>query len=1204
MLSGVVIEVSNSTTGSQANGDSFNSNITPDGRFVVFESYASNLVPDDTSRTGDIFVKDLKTGRLVRVSTTSNGQEANGRSYSPSISSDGRLVAFRSDASNLVSNDTNGVGDIFVKNMLTGEIRLVSLNVDGILGNNHSFEPSISADGSTVVFRSYASNLVPGPDSNLEDIYARNLLNGEIVRVNTSSSGVQGNNAIWYPTVSANGRYVAFPSTANNLVPGDTNNAWDVFVKDLQTGLTTRVSTNISGVQANGISNFASINADGTRVAFLSFASNLVASDTNAKADIFVKDLTDGTTTRVSSSSTGAEANNASVDSIINSTGMFVAFSSSASNLVSGDTNNFQDVFVKNLATGQTLRASTADASHLVGTVTAIDQDVEDSISFSLSGTGSENFLFDRWSGAIYLTSNALIDYGTNPTYNLSLSASDGVATTSIPLTLQIAQGYLVQGTNANDAFIVSYIGDGTTSEWSITRNGQNVFTGAIPTGEPLVIHGLVGADTLTVAGTNTSDTIRLLGNRIEVNGFSVVAYAVESLRTQGLGGDDTFVYISGTGSFDGGLGLDQVSLPSGNGEWILTGMGIGTLNTDVSFIGVESLGGSEGNDVFRFGQSGAIVGKVQGGNGIDTLHFGQKTTAVTINLATKTTSSSGVFEGIETVIGGINSSDVIVGDNSANQWNITGVNRGNIPRSGVVFESFERLTGGTSSDQFVFDAQGRLTGNINGGTGVDTIQLANRTDAIEVRLGTVPSVTNIAGGFTAVEQVIGNGLATSKIVGSSNPTSWSVNTAGHITVGAVAYHAVGNIEAGTGIDTLTGPALANTWTLESSNSGSLNTGAASIAFSGIENLTGNIASDQFVFEAQGRLTGNINGGTGVDTIQLANRTDAIEVRLGTVPSVTNIAGGFTAVEQVIGNGLATSKIVGSSNSTSWSVNTAGHITVGTVVYHAVGNIEAGTGIDTLTGPALANTWTLASSNSGSLNIGTASVEFSGVENLTGNVFEDDFSVLPSGTLSGNLNGGSGSGLNTLSYSQWTVGVAVDLSVTTLANATAIAGLTSNIQIATGGFGNDTLKGQSGKSTILIGLAGNDTLVGGNQRDLLFGGSGADILNGREGDDLIVSGTTSYDANRIALIQIHSEWISTRTFAVRTANLWGNGSGPRSNLNTFLNSNPADDFTDSVFSDGFVDSLTGGLNQDWFFADLSETSDFIGTGTAPDRLDS
>jgi Ca2+-binding RTX toxin-like protein len=201
------------------------------------------------------------------------------------------------------------------------------------------------------------------------------------------------------------------------------------------------------------------------------------------------------------------------------------------------------------------------------------------------------------------------------------------------------------------------------------------------------------------------------------------------------------------------------------------------------------------------------------------------------------------------------------------------------------------------------------------------------------------------------------------------------------------------------------------------------------------------------------------------------------------------------------------------------------------------------------------------------------------------------------------LNGGTGTGFNSLSYAQWTTGVAVNLSVATAANSTAVAGVTSNIQMVTGGSGNDTLRGSTSKAAVLVGLAGNDTLVGGSQRDLLIGGTGADLLQSANGDDLLVSGRTAYDTNWDALKAIHSEWTSARTFAQRTANIWGNGTGTRNNGAYFLNSNPADAITDTVFADTDADSLTGGLNQDWFFASVNDLTDFVGTGTAPDRLD-
>ncbi len=155
--------------------------------------------------------------------------------------------------------------------------------------------------------------------------------------------------------------------------------------------------------------------------------------------------------------------------------------------------------------------------------------------------------------------------------------------------------------------------------------------------------------------------------------------------------------------------------------------------------------------------------------------------------------------------------------------------------------------------------------------------------------------------------------------------------------------------------------------------------------------------------------------------------------------------------------------------------------------------------------------------------------------------------------------------------------------------------------MVTGGSANDTLTGRASLSTILIGLAGNDTLVGGSQRDLLFGGTGADSLQSGSADDLLISGTTAFDTNRAALLQLYAEWTSGRTFAQRTANIWGNGTGTRSNGSTFLNNDPSDAITDTVFADSDVDSLTGGLGQDWFFVLASEVTDFLGTGTTQDR---
>ncbi|HMJ31064.1 MAG TPA: hypothetical protein VK512_20330, partial [Xanthobacteraceae bacterium] len=197
---------------------------------------------------------------ITPVSTSGSG---------PSISADGRYVAFRSDASNLVPGDTNGTGDVFVRDLQTGAITRVSTNASGDQGNSASGDPSISADGRYVAFYSSASNLVPGDTNFLADVFVRDLQTGAITRVSTNASGVQGNGgehpsvSSWSPSISADGRYVAFDSYASNLVPGDTNGYADVFVRDLQTGAITRVSTNASGDQGNSFSSNPSISADG-----------------------------------------------------------------------------------------------------------------------------------------------------------------------------------------------------------------------------------------------------------------------------------------------------------------------------------------------------------------------------------------------------------------------------------------------------------------------------------------------------------------------------------------------------------------------------------------------------------------------------------------------------------------------------------------------------------------------------------------------------------------------------------------------------------------------------------------------------------------------------------------------------------------------------------------------------------------------------
>ena len=344
-----ITRVSVDSAGNQAIGDSEIPSISADGRFVAFLSNATNLVPGDTNNSQDIFVRDLLTNIITRVSVNSAGNQGNALSLLPSLSGNGRFVAFASNASNLVPGDTNGRADIFVRDLLTNTTTRVSVDSAGIQGNGISEFPSISADGRFVAFTSNASNLVPGDTNNSNDTFVRDLLTNTTTRVSVDSAGIQGNDSSRIPSISADGRFVTFASDATNLVPGDTNGRADIFVRDLLTNTTTCVSVDSAGNPGNDSSLYSSISADGRFVVFESDAFNLVRGDTNNSTDIFVRNLSTNTTTRVSVSGAGNQGNGESYSPSISANGQKVAFSSKASNLVPGDTNNGSDLFIVDL---------------------------------------------------------------------------------------------------------------------------------------------------------------------------------------------------------------------------------------------------------------------------------------------------------------------------------------------------------------------------------------------------------------------------------------------------------------------------------------------------------------------------------------------------------------------------------------------------------------------------------------------------------------------------------------------------------------------------------------------------------------------------------------------------------------------------------------------------------------------------------------
>ncbi len=359
---GDTTRVSLATDSTEADAHSENPDISADGRFVAFASTATNLVPGDTNGREDIFVHDRQTGETTRVSIATGGAEGNDGSTNPAISGDGRYIVFESLATTLILTDTNGVADVFVHDRETGITERVSVANNGDPGNDMSGYPAISANGRYVAFWSRADNLVSGDTNGEEDVFVHDRQTGVTERVSVASDGTQGDDDSSYSAISADGRYVAFLSRASTLVSGDANNTADIFVHDRATDGTERVSVATDGTEADAYSDVPDISADGQFVVFESQATNLVSGDTNARRDVFVHDRQTGSTARLSETPGGVGGDSHSENPTISADGRYVAFESRADNLIPGDINPtpYNDILVRDLQTSSIERVSIA----------------------------------------------------------------------------------------------------------------------------------------------------------------------------------------------------------------------------------------------------------------------------------------------------------------------------------------------------------------------------------------------------------------------------------------------------------------------------------------------------------------------------------------------------------------------------------------------------------------------------------------------------------------------------------------------------------------------------------------------------------------------------------------------------------------------------------------------------------------------------
>lgn len=338
--------------------------LSADGRFVIYQSGADNLVPYDTNMEPDIFLYDRQTGETARVSVTSAGAQASGASYEPAISADGRFVVFTSSATNLDPADADPAFDVYLHDRQTGATELISFDAGGAYGVGYASTPVISADGRYVAFTTFAADVVDDDTNDVEDVFVRDRQTGTTTRVSVRSDGDEVFAESYDPSISADGRTVVFWSYADTLTDDVTNGWWNVFLHDRQTGETTLISRGLNGA-ADGGSSRPQLSADGRTIVFESDATNLTAElDDNFASDVFLHDRQTGETILISAArvSRGAArtGDGASLRPAISAGGEYVAFHSDAADLVPDDANGKTDVFLRDRAAGTTERVSLA----------------------------------------------------------------------------------------------------------------------------------------------------------------------------------------------------------------------------------------------------------------------------------------------------------------------------------------------------------------------------------------------------------------------------------------------------------------------------------------------------------------------------------------------------------------------------------------------------------------------------------------------------------------------------------------------------------------------------------------------------------------------------------------------------------------------------------------------------------------------------